>query len=62
MSAITIDDCGEHEVWLEKGELPTILDNSKSLLRRGQAEAVRRARLQGNKSAVIFGVWSFLWE
>ena len=62
MSGINIDYCGEHGVWLDRGELPTILSNSKASLRRGKAEAVRRARLQGKKSGVMFGVWSFLWD
>ena len=62
MSGASIDVCGKHGVWLDNGELPKILSVAKRRGGRTQTEALKRAKLDGKKSAMIFGVWSLLMD
>ena len=65
MSGVNIDVCAKHGVWLDRGELPQILDNHVSgtgQRLREQAVAIRKAKHDGKMSHMIFGIWSFLWD
>jgi Zn-finger nucleic acid-binding protein len=62
MSGVNVDVCAKHGVWLDRGELPRILATSNASVRRRHADAIRKARRDGKKSGVIFGVWSLLLD
>mgnify|MGYP004311724739 CR=1 FL=1 len=65
-----MDVCEEHGVWLDKGELETIVAKVEDLvgarLRGSRRSAVRRARQSGKREGKIagatFGFWSFLGD
>lgn len=63
MSGVNIDVCAQHGVWLDRGELPRILNQSattNSQMRRRHAEAIRTAKQDGKIGGMIFGAWSLL--
>ena len=65
-AGITMDVCEEHGVWLDKGELETIVAKVEELvgtrLRRRHRSGVRRAKKEGKMAGVTFGIWSFLGD
>jgi len=65
-AGITMDVCEEHGVWLDKGELETIVAKVDELvstrLRQRQRSAVRRAKKEGKMSGALYGFWSFLGD
>jgi len=61
-SGVPIDVCRDHGLWLDVGELPTILAQARSGERRRRLHEIREARQKGKVSGTIFGIWSLLWE
>ena len=62
MSGIKIDVCGDHGVWLDRGELPNILSSVDASHRKSTVKAIRKAKEEGKKAQMVFGVWSFLFD
>lgn len=62
MTRIHIDVCGEHGVWLDRGELPKIIAGTKCVAREKRVSAVKNAKLEGKKAGYIFGAWAFLFD
>jgi Zn-finger nucleic acid-binding protein len=59
---VTTDVCRQHGVWLDTGELPSIIDQVRSGTRRAAAHAISDARNMGRISGVFFGGISFLFD
>ena len=67
---ICIDVCGEHGIWLDKGELPAIVaaiqrredrkGRRKQRVRRDRE--LREARRKGKLQGAFFGFWSLLFD
>ena len=57
--AVEFDICGDHGIWLDKGELRRLVDAAAEDGREGQAivaDERRSGRIQGS----ILGLWSLL--
>ena len=59
---VTVDVCPEHGIWLDRGELDTILGQMRIRQRRRHRGAVQRARRDGKVSGAFFGWWSLLFD
>ena len=63
-AGITMDVCEEHGVWLDKGELETIVAKVEELvgtrLRRRHRSAVKSAKKEGKRLGALYGFWAFL--
>ena len=57
---VTIDVCRRHGIWLDVGELPTIIDRIRAGARLAGAQAIREARTQGKLGGMFLGALSFL--
>ena len=53
---VIVDVCREHGIWLDKGELPRIIDR----IQCHQRVAIRKARRDGKVSGALWGWWSLL--
>jgi len=47
---VTTDVCRKHGVWLDTGELPSIIDQVRAGTRRAAAQAISNARIRGKVS------------
>ena len=61
---IPIDACPEHGVWLDRGELPSIISKIRRGERVNRIQLIReaKAKREGKKSGIILGVWSLLLD
>lgn len=59
---VSVDVCAQHGVWLDNGELRAMLGNVRSGERINQKAAMRRARREGKKSAMLLGGWSLFFD
>ena len=59
---VEIDVCEEHGVWLDAGELETIVLKLKARAGRQRRRAVDSARRRGKVSGAFWGWWSLLGE
>jgi Zn-finger nucleic acid-binding protein len=59
---VSIDVCPEHGIWLDKGELESIISAINSRARRGRRDAVRRAKRDGKVQGAFWGWWSLLGD
>jgi Zn-finger nucleic acid-binding protein len=59
---VTTDVCRKHGVWLDTGELPSIIDQVRAGTRRAAAQAISDARIRGKVSGIFFGAFSFLFD
>ena len=62
MHGIQIDTCVEHGVWLDTGELLTVIGRVRAKAGAAKVEAIRRARRDGKVSGALLGVWSLLLD
>jgi Zn-finger nucleic acid-binding protein len=57
MKGVAIDLCGEHGIWLDKGELSAIMARTRGTARRAATEqSLQKGRWEG----VMYGWWSLL--
>ena len=61
-SGIHVDVCNDHGIWLDRGELPSILSSIRSGQRINRAQAIRKAKRDGKLSGAMFGVWSLMFD
>jgi Zn-finger nucleic acid-binding protein len=59
---ITIDACGMHGVWLDRGELEKIVRKTKGATLRVCQRAAQQAKRKGKYQGILFGWMSLLWE
>lgn len=59
---IQTDVCPQHGVWLDLGELRTIISRVRSQEIRTHDRAVRTAKKDGLTKGALFGVWGFLMD
>ena len=59
---IEVDVCEEHGIWLDAGELETVVGrlNMRAIRRRRRSE--RSARRSGKMSGALWGWWSLLGD
>ena len=62
MQGVQIDACVEHGVWLDTGELMTVIGRIRAKAGAAKVEAIRRARRDGKVSGALLGVWSLLLD
>jgi len=61
-NGITIDVCDEHGIWLDSGELDTVLMRLRGRLGRRSRKQVTSARRSGKVSGAVWGWWSLLFD
>ena len=61
-TGVHVDVCPEHGIWLDRGELPSILSVIRSGDRVNRHDAIRKARQEGKVSGTLFGAWSLLLD
>ena len=49
LSGFKVDVCGNHGVWLDRGELPNILASADASNRKSTVKAIRRAKEEGRE-------------
>lgn len=59
---VMIERCDDHGVWLDTGELQSIIGQIKRRHRLSSKIAIRNARDSGKKSALLWGAWSLLFD
>lgn len=59
---IKIDACDDHGIWLDRGELRTMISRIRSGERIDRQRLIRQARTDGKKSGILFGVWSLFFD
>jgi Zn-finger nucleic acid-binding protein len=59
---LSIDTCPAHGLWLDRGELPTIIARVHSGRRLSRGAAIRQAKRDGKMSGALFGWLSLLWD
>lgn len=60
--SVTIDVCEEHGIWLDKGELPTIISKIRLRQFRINRATTDKARKEGKMSGAMWGWWSLFME
>lgn len=60
--SVHIDCCPQHGIWLDRGELHSIINRVRSGERIDRHRLIRNARRDGKKSGALFGVWSLMFE
>lgn len=61
-SGVSVDVCRDHGVWLDAGELETIVARLRSRLGRKSRRHVREARRSGKIDGALWGWWSLLGD
>lgn len=56
----TIEACADHGIWLDKGELETIVGLARNASPAIRQQALEEARRRGKLQGAMFGVWSLL--
>ena len=59
---VRVDVCDDHGLWLDRGELPSIVSRIRSGERVNRYAAIRKAKRDGKISGTLFGVWSLLFD
>jgi Zn-finger nucleic acid-binding protein len=59
---IAVDVCDEHGIWLDRGELQSIVTRLHSRLGRRHRRQVESARKGGTLSGALFGWWAVLFD
>jgi Zn-finger nucleic acid-binding protein len=62
MQGVNVDVCPDHGIWLDNGELSSILASATSSEAIRSMNAIRDAKRQGKVSGALFGVWSLLGD
>jgi Zn-finger nucleic acid-binding protein len=59
---VGIDTCPEHGVWLDRGELDTIVTSLKAVSPAIRWQVIEKARREGKLKGALFGWRSFLMD
>ena len=62
VKGITVDACEDHGIWLDNGELSSILARQRRSMSNSKRSAVSRARKDGKVSGALFGWMSLLFD
>lgn len=61
-NGVKVDACGNHGVWLDRGELTKITRQIKRRMNLTRSIDLRQAKTDGKVAGSLFGIWSFLWD
>jgi Zn-finger nucleic acid-binding protein len=59
---VAIDVCEEHGIWLDRGELSSVVARVKSGERIQRRKAIRAAKRDGKYAGINLGIWSLLFS
>lgn len=59
---VAIDVCDEHGMWLDQGELDTVILKLQARMGRRHRRRVASARREGKMAGSVFGWWSLLFD
>jgi Zn-finger nucleic acid-binding protein len=55
---VTVDVCDEHGIWLDKGELPRIIERIRERSHEVRRIAMQRTYEQGKSDSLWWGFWT----
>ncbi|MBN2712948.1 MAG: zf-TFIIB domain-containing protein [Planctomycetes bacterium] len=62
VKGVNVDLCAEHGVWLDNGELESIVRKIKGYEKRRASSAAKKAKSEGKRDALALGWLSLLFE